>query len=302
MTLRLKQKTRAKLGAWMESVHWRLVDRPQPSFAHKYAVQRQIYLRALENSGIRRGELWEWETKQGHRAIAEELGIATPTILIGPTAIDTLDLTSLPECFVLKPVIGGSGNGVFVLRRDGELYIDLLRGGARVSETEVREEIRALDAAGLVSGDAILVEEALLHGEGPANDWKIYAFQGETPLVLQINRSREGRRSSYYDGQWRRLGQVRWTADKAVDLPRPEHPDALLEAASRVSKVLPIPFARIDLYEAGGAVYLGEITAIPGSTQRYSKAVDLDMGGAWERAEERLVLRNRKNSGPKHEH
>lgn len=298
MTLRnLKRRTRALLGARAESMYWRLVDRPKPSFAHKYAVQRQVYLRALERSGIRRGELWGWETKEGHRAIAEELGLATPRILVGPASIDSLEFASLPDCFVLKPVTGGSGNGVFVLRRDGETYLDLVRGGVSVSEAEVKQEIRELDAAGLISGDAILIEEALLHGQGPVNDWKVYAFQGETPLVLQIERSPGGRRSSYYDGHWRRLGQVRWSADRAVDLPRPQNPEDLLEAASRVSKVLPVPFARIDLYEAGGTVYLGEITAIPGSTQRYSKALDLAMGEAWERAEEQLVLRNRNDSG-----
>lgn len=298
MNLRnLKSKSRAELGKWAARAHWRLVDRPQPSFAHRYAVQRQVYFSALLESGLRRGSLWEWETKEGHRAIAEKLGLATPRILSGPVPVEALTFDGLPESFVVKPVIGGSANGVFVLRRAGQGYVDLLNGGAIISQAGIKNQLRELDAAGLISGDAVLVEEALLFGHTPVHDWKVYSFQGETPLVWQIERSMEVRRSSYYDGAWRRLGHVRWTKDRVTDLPRPRNPEGLLCAAKQIPEELPIPFARIDLYESGGEVYLAEITASPGSTQRYSRELDLIMGEAWERAEAILVRRNR-NSVP----
>lgn len=274
-----------------ESANWWLSPRPIPSFVQRYSVQRDLYQRALELTNRTWGNLWDWETKEGVRALGAMSGLPTPELYVRPTPILEMDFDSLPEVFVIKPVIGSSKKGVYVLQRHGSHFRDLLRSKEITTAARVKREISALAAEGIV-GEAVIAEQALVNGDQIAYDWKVYAFQGEAALIWQVWRSDGGRQSSYYDGQWRRLGDVRRGKESHDSLPQPTLPVDLLEAARDVSRLLPVPFARIDLYEHGGRVYLGEVTPMPGSGQRFKRHIDRAMGEAWEEAESRLLSRS----------
>lgn len=231
--------------------------------------------------------------KDGVADLAALAGLHVPERYTEIVPIEQLDFHELPDTFVVKPIVGASRAGVFVLRKEGEAYRDLLRGSRLTTEAEVKRRILELGRAGQVSADQTIAERALVDRDRLAFDWKIYSFQGQTPLVLQIYRGANGRQSCYYDGEWNRLGDIRRGKESSAALPLPVDPAGLLRAASTVSAALPIPFARIDLYEFDGFRYLGEITPMPGSSQRFTRAIDRSLGEAWEAAEANLLVADR---------
>lgn len=298
MIVRLSKGNPARLAAarCAGKVNWWLNPTPQPSFMHFYSSQRRKYLHALEVTGRRWGHLWEWETKLGVRDVAAHIGVRTPRILLGPMNSSELDFSSLPHHFCIKSDLGSSKKGVFVLSRQGKGWRDLLRGGRFVTQEQVLLEIQELGSRGVIDPDRVFVEEALLRdGRALAFDWKVYAFQGQAGLVWQISRTPERRLSKYYDENWQDLGQVRWSKPATPSLPIPGLSTELLEAARKASLAVPVPFVRVDLYEHEGSVYLGELTPMPGSAQRFRHDVDFALGLAWEAADGVLMARTRSN-------
>lgn len=284
---------RKKLGEAFHSAGWWLEPEPPPSFLTSYKRYRRSYTEALALSGREWGTLWPWETKMGVRSLAESLGLRTPQLLQGPVAIEDLDWEALPATFVVKPDRGSSKKGVYVLRRRRHsLFLDLIRD-REVTCEQINEELHGLARIGMISGESIIAEQALLTEKGAvAFDWKCYAFQGEVGVIWQISRQNGSRKSRMLDADWRDLGNVRRGVERSSPLPTPQHPDAILDAAVRLSCAVPVPFVRVDLYESEGLVYLGEVTPMPGSAQRFSPALDRQMGKAWARAEALLLLRS----------
>lgn len=278
-------------GSAIEWANWWLTPRPAPSFVQRYSIQRENYKKALTATGRAWGTLWPWETKDGVRAIAVNAGLHVPERYTPTIPIAELRFDELPDAFVVKPVEGSSKAGVFVLRKQGQAYIDLLRGCKPTSEDEVKNQIVHLGNAGVISADRVFAEQPLVERDDITFDWKVYAFRDKTPLICQILRAPDGRKSCYYDGSWNRLGDIRRGKESSADLPLPRDPEALLAAASRVSTQLSVPFVRVDLYEFRSRIYLGEITPMPGSSQRFSRVIDRVLGEAWESAEASLLAR-----------
>ncbi len=280
-----------KVGAIAESANWRFNSAPAPSFIQRYVSARRSYSFALASTDRPWGELWDWETKLGSRQLADRLGVETPTLYREAVSIGELDFSGLPDSFVVKPDRGASAKGVLVLEREGIRYRDVLRQGRILEERTIRSELEELSGEGLISGDRIIVEEALLdESGGPASDWKLYAFQGEIPVIRQIVRYGDERHTTTYDANWNVIRNARLDKREQV-LGPPRRPDLLMEVARRVSVELPVPFARVDLYEQGDRVVLGEITPMPGlSGQRFQRRWDVELGKAWERAESRLFI------------
>lgn len=276
-------------GRMSKTAQWWLIPEDDPSFLSYFARHRRNYVRALREAERPWGSLWSWESKSGSRDLARRLGIPTASTLQGPATITDINWDALPETFVVKPTRGSSNTGVYVLKREESAFRDILRGGV-LGREDICRAIADAGALGKLSAASIIVEEALLTPEGHGvNDWKCYAFQGEVPVILQMDRSPSGTRLKYYDESWRGLG--RSVHRTAIDptLTGPVSPAMLLDVAKRVSQEIPVPFARIDLYEHQGRVLLGEITPMPGSTQRFRRATDRAMGQAWERAEAKLL-------------
>lgn len=290
---------RQRLGAILHEGAWWIYPEARPSFLASYKRYRRNYFAALAELAEPWGTLWNWETKLGVRALAASQKILTPEIYQGPMEIGGIDWRQLPPTFVIKPDRGAGKAGVYVLRRrSAENYTDLIRGRA-VTEADVMAELRAASDKGEISGSSIIAEAALLReGDGIAFDWKCYAFQGEVALIWQISRGAGERHSRFLDSGWRDLGPVRRGLKVTSTLPPPTMPEAILDAASRLSVAVPAPFVRVDLYEHAGKIYLGEMTPMPGSGQRFTRELDLAMGEAWQRAERRLMVATRRHLSP----
>ena len=301
----LKSTVRQVLGRPIASLNRWTNPLPYASFLQYYETERRIYQNALTLTGRQWGELWAWETKQGGRALAHKEGLRVPEVFSEGFSIAELDFSDLPDQFVLKPDRGYGRSGVFVLQRTGNTYVDLLSGETQLSERPIKEKLLSLDANGLISGENLQIEQALLTDGKLPFEWKVYSFQGETPLVLQISREKT-KNVCVYDEAWQKqnpydlygriLGRRHRAFRSYADLPSPQQPQEILELASRVSKLIPVPFARIDLYEFEGNVHLGEITPMPGGRQRFAEPVDVQLGLAWQRAESRLLAQSSESS------
>lgn len=287
---KLEERMRVFGSASASTAAWWLAPHGTPSFMHKYLAFLRVYEQALALSGLPHGSFWPWENKDEMKSLANSIGVRTPRTFQGPGHITDIDWAVLPDHFVIKPTNSAGGRAVFALKASGAGYWDAIRG-RHLSRNEIMNEFLLGGREGQQIANSVIVEQALVDNAGlPAYDWKCYAFQGDVQLVWQISRSPSGRRMKYYDRHFRSLGAARYRTKVTPELPTPTSPSGIISAASRLSKVLPLPFVRVDLYEFEGEVLLGELTPTPGSRQRFMRGLDRAMGQAWERAESALLI------------
>jgi hypothetical protein len=192
---------------------------------------------------------------------------------------------------VVKPVHGTNAWGVMGLVRLGDgRFRDVLRGGEHTPETLVASLAETMARFSLP--DQWLVEELLLPpgGEpGLLGEYKVYAFRGAVPLVLQVRGFGEGRRYKWYDADWRHVATGKYEGKIDASLPLPADPAGILSTARALSDMLPMPFCRIDILEADRGPVIGELTPEPGTYHAFSPDVDLMLGALYEQAEARLL-------------
>jgi hypothetical protein len=258
-----------------------------PSFlAHLEALKRHRL--ALDAAGHTDQAIWWLSSKPGGRELAERVGVPVPPLLAAPMASDELAWPEDAEAGVLKPSHGSGGKAVFALRRDGERFWSL-RQQRWMPWERIVARVRGIEADGGVRGPYLL--EQLVPGVDPWQlpyDWKCYCIAGEPELILQKasgRPTRPGRAAfKYWLPSWEPAGPVgRWD-QLDPDLPAPQEPTRLLEAARRVAGAVPGPFVRVDLLESPGRVWFGELTPHPGGPPLFTHATDRRLGEAWERA------------------
>jgi hypothetical protein len=72
-------------------------------------------------------------------------------------------------------------------------------------------------------------------------------------------------------------------------IPVPGNLDTLTEAARVMSRAIPRPFIRVDLYDVDGRIVFGELTPRPGHLMDYGPELDERFGHLWERAQARVL-------------
>ena len=108
----------------------------------------------------------------------------------------------------------------------------------------------------------IIVEKFIEHK--PLNDYKYMCFNGE-PLYMQLNNDYEGKHYvDFYDlDGWKHLpfsyGPYK-VSDRTIE--KPQMHDEMMRLARILSK--PFPFCRVDFYNFGETIILGELTYFPG--------------------------------------
>ncbi|MFV2035515.1 MAG: ATP-grasp fold amidoligase family protein, partial [Halocynthiibacter sp.] len=112
---------------------------------------------------------------------------------------------------------------------------------------------------------AIIVEKLLFNKQGGLpNDLKIYCFNGQ-PRLVQINTKvpddGASSRTTFFDLQWNRMAFKYHNPAPSRPPEKPENLDKILDCAARLSA--PFRFCRVDLYEADGKVFFGELTFAP---------------------------------------
>lgn len=233
--------------------------------------------------------IYDLHGKDKQKLLANRLGLSTAEeYLTDATFADALSFiaTSSHERFVLKPISGKSGSGVFCLSREAGGYRDLKSGKLR---TPARlKELAAQSYGRLGRADSWLVEELLAEPGGSAqatDDFKFFCFGGRAELTLQKGfvgpKSRRRPAIRFYDrdGTPVNTGIRPYLISDQLELP--PSIGALLAEAERASSLITTPFIRIDLYDTHRGVVLGELTPSPGGLNMLNPEWDARLAGRW---------------------
>lgn len=134
----------------------------------------------------------------------------------------------------------------------------------------------------------ILIEQLLpFEGGHPPADYRFYMFDGGCGAIIRDVHVGCGKSCNIYraDGTPTSVKYGRLTKPYCPPrFPPPELPDSIFEMralASTLSKGM--DFVRVDMFELGGKIYVGELTNYPlGGTCKFSpRSFDLELGSMW---------------------
>lgn len=271
----------------------------QPSFVARLHETRRRYIAIKEHPELRQHPMRLLPDKLRTYDVARAVGVPVPTILGRWDTAEEIDLSGLPEVFVLKANGGAASRAVLPLERLGQDAYRMVSGTEVLDAATVRARTGSLQEGGRARppwfAEAFLGDPA----QGLPHDVKIYTFYGVVGHVLVRSVGQHGRststRFSYYDEHGTLLPGL---SPLAAQEPVPPPPDleALCEIARTMSMAVSLPFVRVDLYSTPTGPVLGELTLAPGGKQLYRREHDRKLGKLWESAATRLevdLLRDR---------
>lgn len=132
----------------------------------------------------------------------------------------------------------------------------------------------------------LLAEERLfVPGTNMPPDYKLFCFSGRVEMIqVDLNRFTDHRQTLMLPNWVRIRGRnLCYSAAEDCQMPRPPNLDTMLEWASILSRG--IDFIRVDLYDLGDRVVVGELTPYPlGGRARYRPfGLDIWLGRKWAR-------------------
>lgn len=212
-------------------------------------------------------------------------------MIIGPLA--SLRPGMLTEPRVVKPVHGRDSIGVTTLiPRSGGGWDDILRKRVFRTFEELIDYLHAPLGKRTIRRDRWIVEELLLPPDGahrPVDDIKLYTFRGAVACTLVISKHGERKRYRWFDDNWQPIdvGKHSDNIDPAIE--PPSSASEITELARRLSERLPLPFVRVDCYDTQRGPVVGELTPLPGSSDRFSSEWDEKLGTMYEDSESALL-------------
>lgn len=297
---RLRRETAREVAARKRAQRALATDRPEhldaapPSFRRNLIELRRTVetLRPLDPERLH--PVLQIARKLRNYRLAASHGVAVPQILGVWVRESDLDLTGLPDTFVLKSDVGAGGNGVFPLQRVGADRYAVIGGQEELTTADLIERYRSRRSAG-----APFFAEAFLQQRVPTesipDDVKIYAAYGEVLMVMvrrmPVHANLDHASYLYTDANGVDLGED-LVSGQHIDpsIPLPEPLEDFVAVARHLSRALAVPFVRVDVYDTVDGPVLGELTRAPGGAQRFRRDHDLAMGEAWDRARWRLDL------------
>ena len=209
--------------------------------------RRPIYTRMVD----------KYEAK---RLVAEKIGseYVIPTLGLWER-FDEIDFDALPEQFVLKAT--HDSGGVVICKDkasfDREAARETLEKSLRRNFYWTNREWPYINVK-----PRILAEELLPSDDGGPTDYKLLCFDGkfDNIMVCEGRHSARGVRFYFFDRDWNYLPYCPYEDLDPDTLPglRPSHLEEMIRIAEKLSEG--VPELRVDLYEAAGRVYFGELT------------------------------------------
>lgn len=247
--------------------------------------------------GREKGIPWFLHDKLKCYEYLERHGVATIVPFKTFTDPKSIDLSGLPDSFVVKPSLQSSTKGVMVLTKQGaDSYWDEMKRRSLTLD-EIREEQEKYFLETKAAGKCVIVEPKIFDLDPEKysipRDFKAYAFHGEVGLMLEIDRNTKPSSVSWFDGNFEPITDERISCNESyvqnTPKPTPSRYREILDLAKRTSKMLPTPFARVDMYLTDDGPKVGEITLAPGGLYygtHYSMSKEQQrlMGKMWRNA------------------
>ena len=173
---------------------------------------------------------------------------------------DDIDLSALPDKFVLKTTNGGGGCGVVICTDKKSLDLEAAkRKLAHSLSSNIYINSREWPYKNVVP--RVIAERFMIDDTtGDLRDYKYYCFDGEPKLML-IATERFTSAHAYFDYFDMHKNHLKFTQggdNNPITPDLPEQFDEMKELAAKLSKG--IRHVRVDFYVANGHVYFGELT------------------------------------------
>ena len=109
----------------------------------------------------------------------------------------------------------------------------------------------------------ILIEEYIEQLEGQVNDYKFWCFNGD-PKYVTVNTGRfTDHRLDFFDLDWRKQDlKYGGFPNSTKNIEPPPNLARMIMLSKRLSEAF--PFVRVDFYDLGGRIFVGEMTFYPG--------------------------------------
>lgn len=172
-------------------------------------------------------------------------------------SVDDIDLNSLPDQFVLKCTHDSAS---VVICKDKTSF-DWISTKSRLDASlGINYFYPSREWPYKNIKPRIIAEQYMVDESGTElKDYKIYNFGGN-PELIQVDFGRFiNHERNLYDLNWNYIDeQIEYPKNPAIQIPRPEHLDEMIELARILSAG--IPSVRTDFYSINGRIYFGEIT------------------------------------------
>ena len=252
----------------------------------------------LRGEGKERLVPWHLHDKLRFYEFCTTVGLPTPGLLRSHEHPSAIDLSGLPDQFVVKPAYESSSRGVMVLTRTRDGYLERMRGRLVTAEEVRSAQQDVYDASSKTLKWTMVEEKVSEAGEFPIpRDFKAYCFQGEIAFIAELDRNGKRTSAAWYDGEFEPLSEgaveTRSRYLDRKDHSRPAEWQEMLRLAQRASVVIPSPFVSIDMFASTRGPLIGEVTLVPGGFyfgEYFSPSAEMNTlaGDMWTRAITRL--------------
>lgn len=188
-------------------------------------------------------------------------GYIIPTLKVWDS-IDDIDISDLPDQFVLKSNCGGGSNGVIVCRDKSSFNLSEAK---KKLKNSIKEDMYLLHREWPYKNiePKFFAEQYMVDESGyELKDYKFFCFNGEVKALFIATDRYKGEHNvkfDYYDADFNHLDirQSHPNAETPMTTP-PDNFEEMKEVARTLSKGL--KHVRIDLYNINGRIYFGEYT------------------------------------------
>lgn len=202
---------------------------------------------------------------------------------------DDIDFDALPDQFVLK-VNWSSGYNIIV-KDKSHLNIPATRATLkRWMQPDRNSYYQYFNWGFKHAKPVVYAEEYLEQIDGQVYDYKFFTFGGEVKaLFIATDRSSKSVTFDFFDRDFNYLPLTYGHTRHADPLPpKPKNYEKMVELAEKLAK--PFPFVRVDFYEVGDKIYLGEMTFYSGGGLLPFEPVEWDYKfGEWFKLPEKMI-------------
>ncbi|MCH8561270.1 ATP-grasp fold amidoligase family protein [Nesterenkonia sp. DZ6] len=201
--------------------------------------------------------------------------INVPETLWRGTDLNQLDLSTLPDHWVLKPNHGSRTVHFGDRGTTVEELQEVTRGWLRPYD-----RIAVGEWAYRTARRELIIEPRIGNG-APLIDYKFYVFHGQLKILhTDSGRFNGSFEEMFYNRDWEALDMENG-APRGAAVPRPKNFEDMVRAVETLGAGY--DFMRVDLYNLDGEVWFGELTPYPsgGMDPFTPDTVDLQLGAWW---------------------
>ena len=266
-------------------------DRTMLKIQYKIKLGRKLNLKSPERFteklqwykiNYRNDVLKKCVDKYAVREYVEEKGLSEILVKLYGVydSIDDVDVSVLPDKFVLKTTNGGGGLNVFICKDRNTFDKSKVRDQiGKLREYRAGDDGREWAYTGVKP--KIIIEEYLENSENSeagVNDYKFLCFNGRPEYVIvDVNRFVDHKRNFYgIDWSYKEVSSDHENLGDTLE--KPEGYEDMVAVAAKLSE--DFPFVRVDLYSVNGKTYFGELTFYPwsGYVQFTPDEFDFELG------------------------